>query len=60
MTITISEELDTPAGQVWSLIGDFGGLSRWHPGVRSCVVEGSGPGALRVVGLDGWHAVGMK
>lgn len=57
MTIHVSEELDAPVDVVWSYIGDFGGLARWHPGVRSCEVQGSGIGALRVVGLDGWHAV---
>ena len=57
MSIQVSEELDAPVDVVWSYIGDFGGLARWHPGVRSCEVQGSGIGALRVVGLDGWHAV---
>lgn len=55
--IRVVEDLDAPAARVWALIGDFGGLKRWHPAVRSCEVRGSGIGALRVVELDGWHAV---
>ncbi len=57
MTIRVTEELAAPAERAWSFIGDFGGLKRWHPAVRSCEVRGSGIGALRVVELDGWHAV---
>ena len=41
---------------MWSFIGDFGGLARWHPKVQACRVEGSGLGALRIVALDGWSA----
>ena len=41
---------------MWSFIGDFGGLARWHPKVQACRVEGSGLGALRIVTLDGWSA----
>lgn len=56
VTIRVAEVLDAPIEQVWAFIGDFGGLKRWHPAVRSCEVRGSGIGALRVVELDGWHA----
>ena len=57
MTIRVAEELAAPAKRAWSFIGDFGGLGRWHPAVRSCTVQGSGIGALRVVELEGWDAV---
>lgn len=33
-SIHVTEHLSTPAGVVWALIGDFGGLHRWHPQVR--------------------------
>lgn len=57
MTMRTAEELAASAGRAWSFIGDFGGLQRWHPAVRGCEVRGEGIGALRVVQLDGWHAV---
>lgn len=57
MTIHVSETVVAPADVAWSYIGDFGGLKRWHPNVRTCEVQGEGIGALRVVGLDGWHAI---
>ncbi len=52
-----AEELNASAQQVWSFIGDFGGLQQWHPAVRSCKVQGSGIGSVRYVELDGWYAV---
>ena len=33
-SIHVTEHLSTPAAVVWALIGDFGGLHRWHPQVR--------------------------
>ncbi len=54
--LVTSEDLPVSAEGVWSYIGDFGGLARWHPRVRACRVEGSGIGALRIVSLDGWSA----
>jgi hypothetical protein len=56
MELVTVEDLPTSADRAWSYIGDFGGLARWHPGVRACRIDGSGPGALRIVSLDGWSA----
>ena len=33
--ITISK----PADEVWAIVGDFGGLASWMPGIESCVVD---------------------
>ena len=33
-SIHVTERLSYPAGAVWALIGDFGGLHRWHSQVR--------------------------
>ena len=33
-SIQVTEHLSYPAEAVWALIGDFGGLHRWHPQVR--------------------------
>lgn len=37
--ITFRAELDTDAARVWSLIGAFDSLPRWHPLVAECVLE---------------------
>ncbi len=29
-----------PADQVWAVVGDFGGIGGWMPGIESCRVEG--------------------
>jgi len=34
--ITIARKPD----EVWALVGDFGGLDKWLPGVESCRLEG--------------------
>ncbi|KGI79058.1 hypothetical protein LF63_0101490 [Oleiagrimonas soli] len=45
-----------PAETVWTLIGDFGGLHRWHPLVRS--LDLSWEGRIRTLHFDdGGHAV---
>lgn len=33
-------DIDAPADAVWAVIGDFGGIGDWMPGVESCRVEG--------------------
>ena len=33
-SIQVTGHLRHPAGVVWALIGDFGGLHHWHPQVR--------------------------
>ena len=35
-TIDIARSAD----EVWGIIGNFGGLSSWMPGVESCVLDG--------------------
>jgi len=33
-------DIDAPADRVWNVVGDFGGIGAWMPGVESCRVEG--------------------
>lgn len=33
-------EISRPAEEVWAVVGDFGGIGEWMPGVESCVVDG--------------------
>jgi len=39
-TATVETTIDRPADAVWSVVGDFGGLDRWMPGVESCTLDG--------------------
>ncbi len=34
-------DIDRSADEVWTVIGDFGGLKSWMPGIESCRVEDS-------------------
>jgi carbon monoxide dehydrogenase subunit G len=44
-TGTASIDIDVPAEQVWTVVGDFGGIASWMPGIESCRVEGD----LRII-----------
>lgn len=33
-------DIDASADDVWAVIGDFGGIGDWMPGIDSCRVEG--------------------
>jgi carbon monoxide dehydrogenase subunit G len=37
---TAAVDIEAPAGQVWKVIGDFGGIAEWMPGIETCRVEG--------------------
>lgn len=50
------------ADTVWNLIGDFGGLDKWHPGVASESVTGTGTraGDTRVLKLTDGGSITEK
>ena len=55
-SIQVTEHLSYPAEAVWALIGDFGGLHRWHPQVRR--LDLSWEGRIRTLHYaDGSRAV---
>jgi carbon monoxide dehydrogenase subunit G len=33
-------EIGKPPEEVWAVVGDFGAIAEWMPGVESCVVDG--------------------
>lgn len=33
-------DVDSSPDQVWAVVGDFGGIGKWMPGIESCTVEG--------------------
>ena len=41
-TVEVRKQFNHPAGLVWVLTGDFGGLQNWLPGVTGVTVTGSG------------------
>ncbi len=42
-------EISKPVADVWAVVGDFGGLAGWMPGIESCRVDGDD----RILGLLG-------
>lgn len=45
-------EIDAPADLVWGLLADFGGVSKWAPGMRASIILGDrhqGVGAMRAM-----------
>ena len=49
MTETARIDISAPTGDVWALVGQFGGLDEWMTGVDACVVDGD----LRTVSTMG-------
>jgi carbon monoxide dehydrogenase subunit G len=45
-----SVSIDRPSEAVWAVIGDFGGIGGWMPGIDSCRVEG-GDRILETMGM---------
>jgi carbon monoxide dehydrogenase subunit G len=44
-------ELQASPDSVWALIGDFGGIGKWMPGIESCVVDGDDR-ILKTMGVE--------
>ena len=44
--------VETPADEVWAIVGQFGLLPKWSPLVTQCRVEGSGVGAVRTLTVN--------
>jgi len=52
-SVKVSERVEAGAAAVWDLLGDFGGVARYSPGLESCTVEGEGVGAIRTIKMPG-------
>lgn len=46
-------EIAKPVDEVWAVIGDFGSIGEWMPGVESCRVDGDD----RILGLMGLEVI---
>ena len=33
-------DIDRPPDEVWAVVGDFGGIAGWMPGIESCHTDG--------------------
>lgn len=44
-------DIDRPADAVWAVVGDFGGIAGWMPGVESCVVDGDDR-VIKMMGME--------
>ena len=49
-SIHVTQRFEHPAEAVWAVVGDFGGLHRWHPRVRR--LDLSWEGRIRTLHLD--------
>lgn len=44
-------EIAKPVDAVWAVVGDFGGIAGWMPGIESCKLDGDDR-ILAVMGLE--------
>ena len=44
-------ELEAAPEAAWAVVGDFGGIGTWFPGIESCVVDG-GDRILSLMGME--------
>jgi hypothetical protein len=54
-SVNVKEEVAASAGQVWQIMGDFGGLTKWaDPNlVTSCECDGNSAGVIRTLTIAG-------
>lgn len=44
-------DINRPADEVWAVVGDFGGIGGWMPGIESCHVDGDDR-VLKMMGME--------
>ncbi|HUY23118.1 MAG TPA: SRPBCC family protein [Acidimicrobiales bacterium] len=44
-------DIDRPADAVWAVVGDFGGIAGWMPGVESCQLDGDDR-VIKMMGME--------
>ena len=47
--VTVTAAFDTPAGELWEVIGGFNALPQWHPGIAASAIEYGDGGTVRVL-----------
>jgi len=44
-------DINQPADAVWAVVGDFGGIGAWMPGIESCALDGDDR-VLKMMGME--------
>jgi len=44
-------DINQPADAVWAVVGDFGGIGTWMPGIESCELDGDDR-VLKMMGME--------
>ena len=44
-------DIERPADEVWAVVGAFGGIASWMPGIESCVVDGDDR-VIKTMGME--------
>lgn len=47
--VSVKVNIAATPDKVWQVLGDFGGMDKWAPGIASLTVEGRGVGAVRTI-----------
>lgn len=50
--VSVSRKISAAAPVVWGIVGDYGNLANWLPGIAACATDGEGVGAIRTLTLD--------
>ena len=60
--VEVKKTLSVPASPEasWTALGDFCGVSQWHPAIESCQIEKVGGATFRQLGLKGGGAIREK
>ncbi len=57
LEVSKSAEFSAPPAKVWEAIGDFCGISRWHPVIEKCVLSTKNGKQLRTLTLKGGGSI---
>ena len=49
--VTVTAAFDTPARELWEVIGGFNALPQWHPAIAASAIEYGDGGTVRVLEL---------
>jgi carbon monoxide dehydrogenase subunit G len=44
-------DINRPADEVWAVVGDFGGIAGWMPGIESCHLDGDDR-VIKTMGME--------
>lgn len=53
LSVQETMKLNAAAGDVWEVIGEFGGLADWHPAAVACTTSEDGNDVLRTISIPG-------